>query len=160
MLFRSSHPALTDLQVDWSQMNVSDVYPKTIPDLYSGRPIFLTGRFKGRAPSSVTVRAQTPDGEVQIVTPILREIEAQPELASIWARAKIADLSLDARRAGNSKLQKQIKQTALDYNLMSQFTAFVAVDSSRRTAGRDGTTVPVTVPVPQGVKYSTTVPEN
>jgi Ca-activated chloride channel family protein len=42
---------------------------------------------------------------------------------------------------------------------MSAFTAFVAVDSTRRTEGSEGTTVPVAVPVPDGVKYDTTVEE-
>lgn len=40
---------------------------------------------------------------------------------------------------------------------MSEYTAFVAVDSSRVTAGKEGTIVPVAVPVPDGVKYETTV---
>jgi Ca-activated chloride channel family protein len=56
-------------------------------------------------------------------------------------------------------LCEQIKQVALDYGLMSPFTAFVAVDSTRRTYGSAGTTVPVAVPVPDGVKYKTTVEE-
>jgi Ca-activated chloride channel family protein len=42
---------------------------------------------------------------------------------------------------------------------MSAYTAFVAVDSKTKTAGVYGTTVPVPVPVPQGVKYETTVSE-
>ena len=32
-------------------------------------------------------------------------------------------------------------------------------DSTRRTEGSEGTTVPIAVPVPEGVKYNTTVPE-
>jgi Ca-activated chloride channel family protein len=40
---------------------------------------------------------------------------------------------------------------------MSAYTAFVAVDSKTRTTGDHGTTVPVAVPVPEGVKYETTV---
>jgi Ca-activated chloride channel family protein len=52
-----------------------------------------------------------------------------------------------------------IRKTALDYGLLSQFTAFIAVDSTRRTEGWSGTTVPVPVPVPDGVKYETTVTE-
>jgi hypothetical protein len=37
--------------------------------------------------------------------------------------------------------------------------AAIAVDSTRRTEGAEGTTVPVAVPVPEGVKYETTVEE-
>src|SRR5882762_842954 len=80
-------------------------------------------------------------------------------LPSVWARMKIADLSDRALLDASSELTDEIKQTALDFGLMSEFTAFVAVDSSRVTAGREGTTVPVAVPVPDGVKYETTVPE-
>jgi len=40
---------------------------------------------------------------------------------------------------------------------MSDFTSFVAVDSTTKTAGDHGTTVAVPVPVPDGVRYDTTV---
>ena len=82
-----------------------------------------------------------------------------PGLPSIWARMKIAALAAESTYAPNVELPEQIKQVALDYGLMSAFTAFVAVDSTRRTEGTEGTTVPVAVPVPEGVKYDTTVPE-
>ena len=48
---------------------------------------------------------------------------------------------------------------ALEYGLMSAYTAFIAVDSSRQTAGDHGVTVTVPVPVPEGVRYDTTVQE-
>jgi Ca-activated chloride channel family protein len=88
-----------------------------------------------------------------------RAEENHPGLPSVWARAKIA--SLEDRLTYSQPLWKpgQIKQLALDYSLMSAYTAFVAVDSSHRTEGRRGTSVPVAVPVPDGVKYSTTVGE-
>ena len=65
---------------------------------------------------------------------------------------KIADLSALALLDASTELTDEIKQTALDFGLISDFTAFVAVDSSRVTEGRAGTTVPVAVPVPDGVK--------
>jgi Ca-activated chloride channel family protein len=70
---------------------------------------------------------------------------------------KIAGLGDQAAYENDENLHGQIKQVALDYGLMSAFTAFVAVDSTRRTEGKEGTTVPVAVPVPEGVKYETTV---
>jgi Ca-activated chloride channel homolog len=56
-------------------------------------------------------------------------------------------------------LPTQIKQVALEYGLMSPYTAFVAVDSLTKTAGTTGVSVAVPVPVPDGVKYDTTVQE-
>ena len=72
---------------------------------------------------------------------------------------KIADLADKSLWSNAANLPKQIKQTALDYSLMSAYTAFVATDSSRKPKGEEGTTVPVAVPVPEGVKYKTTVQE-
>jgi Ca-activated chloride channel family protein len=73
---------------------------------------------------------------------------------------KIAALADQSTYQPNRELPDQIKKVALDYSLMSPFTAFVAVDSTRRTEGREGTTVPIAVPVPDGVKYETTVEEH
>ena len=86
-------------------------------------------------------------------------VEPQGALARVWARMKIAELSDQALVEPNPDLPGQIRQVALDYQLLSAYTACVAVDSSRRTEGKEGTTVPVPVPVPDGVKYDTTVPD-
>jgi Ca-activated chloride channel family protein len=155
---RISHPALTDLEIDWNGMNVKEVYPKRLPDLFAGRPVLLTGRFTGEAPAFVNVRARQGEDRREIAAPVYHE-DASPALANIWARSKIADLSARAIRSRALDFTGDIKKTALDYGLLSQFTAFIAVDSTRRTEGWSGTTVPVPAPVPEGVKYETTVNE-
>ena len=72
---------------------------------------------------------------------------------------KLAQLGERALLEPRGDWHRQTKLVALDFNLMSAFTAFVAVDSTTRTKGGHGTTVPVAVPVPAGVKYKTTVEE-
>jgi Ca-activated chloride channel family protein len=72
---------------------------------------------------------------------------------------KIAELAKRSLYEPNRMLPEQIRQVALDYGLMSAFTAFVAVDTTRKTGGREGTTVPAAVPVPDGVNYDSTVKE-
>ena len=54
---------------------------------------------------------------------------------------KIADLADQADLRGGRELPDEVKQVALEYGLMSSFTAFVAVDSLTKTAGDHGTTV-------------------
>jgi Ca-activated chloride channel homolog len=84
---------------------------------------------------------------------------AIPALPSVWARLKIAELSERSTYAPDAELPYAIKQVALDYGLMSPFTSFVAVDASEVTSGTGNTTLPVAVPVPEGVDYEKTVPE-
>ena len=172
---RISHPAMTDLKIDWGELNVAEVFPSSVPDLFVGRPVVVTGRFTpqsgsvaGSRPVNITVRGRAGDRPVEVVVPTdLGDAAAKHEaLAAVWARTKIADLSnrslYEGAPAGGksgNELAGEIKQVALEYSLMSAYTAFVAVDTLARTAGDHGTTVPVSVPVPDGVKYETTVEE-
>jgi Ca-activated chloride channel homolog len=158
---RISHPALTDLKIDWGGMQVSEVFPRQLPDLFVGRPVILTGRFNGRSDTTVRVAGNAAGSTVQLnVGANLSDPGATHKgLPSVWARMKIAELANQSTYAPDPELPDAIKQVALDYGLMSAFTAFVAVDSSRVTEGNEGTTVPVAVPLPDGVKYESTVPE-
>jgi Ca-activated chloride channel family protein len=46
---RISHPALTDLTISFDGAQVSDVFPRTMPDLFVGRPIVITDGSRERA---------------------------------------------------------------------------------------------------------------
>ena len=157
---RVSHPALTDVTVDWGTLQVSEVYPTHVPDLFVGRPVVITGRYEGAGPATVRIAGRAGGQPQTIAVPVdTGSAPQRPALASVWARMKIADLEDRATVAGGAEAAPQITQVALAYGLMSAYTAFVAVDSSHVTAGDHGTTVVVPVPVPDGVRYDTTVPE-
>ena len=162
---RISHPALTDIKVDWGPMNVSDVYPSRIPDLFVGRPVIITGRFDGVGMISsltrnkaVAISGMAGDAPRSIMVPVdLDSAEGHKGLPSVWARTRIADLSYSMLKENDQRLSGEIKKVALEYCLMSDYTAFVAVDSLSKTAGGAGKTVQVPVEVPEGVRYDTTV---
>jgi Ca-activated chloride channel homolog len=156
---RISHPALTDLRMDWGGVQVTEVFPDRMPDLFVGRPVILTGRFNGDGNTTFRIVGNATGRRVELTIPANLDDAAATHraLPSVWARMKIAGLADQASCENNENLLGQIKQVALDYGLMSAYTAFVSVDSTRQTAGKEGTTVPVAVPVPEGVKYETTV---
>jgi Ca-activated chloride channel family protein len=158
---RISHPALSDIAIDWGNAKVSGVFPAQIPDLYVGRPVVLTGRYEGELPASISIRARVGGREQQIEVPV-QDAGAKVDskaLPAVWARMKMADLADRAAIEGGIDLPSQIRQIAMEYNLMSAYTAFIAVDSMTRTSGDHGVTVAVPVPVPEGVRYDTTVQE-
>jgi Ca-activated chloride channel family protein len=156
---RITHPALTDVNVDWGWMQVSDVHPRQIPDLFVGRPVILTGRFTGQGSTRIRVSGKVGDLTEEINIPVNFNDSGTVHagIACVWARKKIETLANQAIYDTNPDLPGQIKQVALEYGLMSAYTAFIAVDSSRTTAGDHGITISVPVPVPDGVRYDTTV---
>lgn len=155
---RISHPALTDIEIDWGGMNVKDAYPRRIPDLFVGRPVVVTGRF-GRADGDIRIRGRI-DGRwrtISVAAADAADADRHEGIACVWARKKIEDLANRAAYSRDYALHEQITATALEYGLMSAYTAFVAVDSSHCTEGDHGVTVTVSVPVPDGVRYETSV---
>src|SRR5690606_21103984 len=142
-------------------LDVQEVYPRRTPDLFVGRPVILTGRYSGSgAVQEIIVRGKIGNQPHEMRLPLrLEQAAAHNGIRSVWARAKIADLSDRATYEANPDLPAEICQVALAHNLVSAYTSFVAVDASRRTAGTHGTTIAVPVPMPDGVRYETTVEE-
>jgi Ca-activated chloride channel family protein len=156
---RISHPAMTDVEINFGGMQVSDVYPSRLTDLFVGRPIIVTGRFKGDGDSAITISGKA-GGKAEVITidVDLDDPSSKHEgIACVWARKKIESLATMKTYDNNPQIPLAIRDTALEYGLMSAYTAFLAVDSSRVTEGNTGVTVAIPVPVPDGVRYDTTV---
>jgi Ca-activated chloride channel family protein len=148
---RIERPALTDLEID----GLAEAHPSPLPDLHVGRPVVVVGRLKGDGPIRLRGRIGGEAWETSIEA---KAGAAHPALGSVWARGRIASLH-DAMNdsADPMELAQEIRRVALRHGLMSEWTAFVAVDSLSRTEGTHGTTVVQPVPVPKGVRYETTV---
>jgi Ca-activated chloride channel family protein len=142
-------------------MAVTDVYPAKLPDLFVGRPVVVTGKYLG-APGNVTVSGRAGAADQSFVIAADGAEAENGYISRIWARLRIAELAdrqaweLDPGR----ELESAIRSTALEYQLISAYTSFVAVDTSHLTEGLYGTTVHQAVPVPDGVRYETTVQDH
>ncbi|GMU82992.1 MAG: hypothetical protein AMXMBFR47_28630 [Planctomycetota bacterium] len=156
---RVSRAAMADVQIDWGGLAVSDVYPERLPDLFVGRPIIVTGRFTAAQPTTIRLTGTAGGAPVTVAVPFDPSDQATTHagLPAVWARQKITECAFRGMTEPGGDWPAAIRNIALEYGLMSDYTAFVAVDSTRRTEGDHGTTVSVPVPVPDGVKYETTV---
>ena len=157
---RVHSPLLTDVSVEWNGLPVADVYPRQIPDLFSGAPIIISGRFTGPAAGTLTIRGNRA-GSSYARDVAVDFSKASPEhdaLAGFWARRRIDDLmAQDWSGMQNAQpkpeVQQQITQLGLDFHLMTQFTSFVAVEERVVTTDGQPRTVQVPVEMPEGVSY-------
>jgi Ca-activated chloride channel family protein len=155
---RIRNPLFTDISVDWNGLPVEDVYPKRIPDLFSAKPVVLTGRYKGSGHGMIRLKGKMAGHEfVREVLVDLPESEARHDvLATLWARLRIDDLmgqDYDGLQHGNPRadLKETITQLGLEYRLMTQFTSFVAVEEMIVTDGGQPRRIDVPVELPEGV---------
>jgi hypothetical protein len=91
---RAKSPALTEVEVDWGNLQVSDVHPAPMPEVFLGRPVVVHGRFRGLEPTTITVSGRA-GGLRKSYTIALKAADLSarhPALASVWARAQIAAL--------------------------------------------------------------------
>ncbi len=153
-------PLMTDISVDWGNLGVTEVFPNNHPDLFSGKPLIFTGRYSKASSGDITVKgfiAKKPFSK-KIKADFPSVNKENDVLSSLWARKKIesimdTDLERIQRGEPSDEAKKDITDLGLAYNLVTQFTSFVAVED--KVVNKDGKTVTVPVPVeiPDGVSY-------
>ena len=153
-------PVLTDIELDFGRLDVEEVYPKQIPDLFSAKPVVVKGRYRRGGSSTITLSGNSGTGSFKrrIKVTLPDEEPKDDVLASIWARAKIESLmdqDLTGIQQGNPDpaVKEEILGLGLRYQLLTQFTSFVAVEHLRITTGGEPRTVAVPVEMPQGVSH-------
>lgn len=157
---RVRNPLLTDIHVDWNGLPLSEVYPPQIPDLFSAKPVVIVGRYTGAASGAIRLRGKMAGHDfTREIRVHLPASEPQHDVvATLWARAKVADLmSQDLtgiqRGAPRNDIREAITKVGLDYRLVTQYTSFVAVEEAVVTEGGKPRRIEVPVEMPEGMSY-------
>lgn len=155
---RVSTPVLTDIQIDWGNLPVGEVYPKNVPDLFAAKPIVVFGRLTGPASGEITLRGNTGAGVFQRQVQVQETqtgSERRDAIDTLWARQKVTHLmgqNLRAMQSGHfpTELKDEITSIGVAFSLMTQFTSFVAVDEQSQTNDEKPETVQVPTEMPEG----------
>ena len=150
-----SSPILTQVETGFEGFDAYEVEPAFIPDMLADRPIVVFGKWRGAAAGTVLLGGRTGDqaygAQFDVST-----VQAKPTnraLRYLWARYRIDQLSYDEQLSYSADLRPQITQLGLDYNLLTEYTSFIAID--RRIRNEDGLeTVSVPLPLPEGTEDS------
>ena len=144
-------PVLTRIQFNPGSFQAYDIEPASVPDMMAERPILIFGKYKGKPQGTVSLTGKVGRKPFK-QSYNLSNLKADPAnsaLRYLWARERIKYLSyLDNNQTPTAK---QILELGLKYNLMTQYTSFVAIDEE--IVNKDGkqTTVKQPIPMPEGV---------
>jgi Ca-activated chloride channel family protein len=155
---RISSPVLTDVSIDFGKLEVKEVFPKEVSDVWAEKPLYFKGRYIKPGAGTVTLTGYSAGKPYkQTLAVNFPEINHNNEvLGSIWARAKVDRLMAEDYQGAqsgsvNKELKDEIIKTALDHHIMTNYTSFVAVEEKTVTKNGASQTVVVPVEMPEGV---------
>ena len=147
-------PVLTDVKLSFEGVEVADVYPERLPDLFQQQPLLIYGRISKGSVGKVqlTARAGTEPYETSIAFDASKAT-FHPGITTLWARQRVEEL-MDRWRESDESGQVEIRASviahAIRYRLVTRFTSLVAVEQVVVNAGGQSKTVPVPTELPAG----------
>ncbi|MDP1919712.1 MAG: VIT domain-containing protein [Myxococcales bacterium] len=131
---RVAKPLLTDITIDWGGLQVVDVLPRRVPDLFDAQPVIVMGRYRSTGTANVTLRGRVGGRPVELVTPVsFQAAKTASGLTTMWARARVEEIDRLEKFGEFAEAAKEITTLGLEYHLVTEFTSFVAVDEARVT---------------------------
>lgn len=146
-------PLLTDIQIKSNGFETYDVQPGNLPDLLAQRPVILFGKWRGPITGTIELRGKTGRGDYTASLDVngIQPDEGNRALRYLWARSRIADLSDYGFGEPSDDKVKEITALGLKYNLLTKYTAFIAVREKVTNTGGPADDINQPLPLPVGV---------
>jgi len=128
-------PVLTDVTITaGSGIELYDVQPGNLPDLFAGDEMVVLGRYRGTGSGeqSVTVMGRRSGRQEEFRTTFTdRSNDDARYIEQLWAARKAGTLSREIRLHGQTKeLMDALKQLALRYGILTEYTSYLVQEPS------------------------------
>ena len=129
---RVGSPVMTDVKVKIDGLEVEDVYPRRIPDLFRGEQVVVYGRYSGHGPRTLTVTGQFGDEtrtfSHELEFPEYSEDDKSAFVPRLWAGQKVDHLLNELRKQTDSPEQElvdEVTHLAKRYGIITPYTSFL-----------------------------------
>jgi Ca-activated chloride channel family protein len=127
-----THPAATNVRIEFADPGVHDVEPRQLPNLYHGMPVRLYGRYRGDKAVKTTVKMDI-DGST-----VARDIDlnfpaaeaGNPQIERMWAWHRVQSLLGQADRTNSRPdIVGEIVRLGEGYSIATEYTSFIVLEN-------------------------------
>jgi uncharacterized protein YegL len=133
-----SHPILTDIELSFGGLEVYDLYPKELPDIFKGSQLLVLGKYKGVGSSRATLSGSAQGTDRRFRYEV--DFASDPRhdfIPRLWATRRIGYLISELRLHGqNQELVDEVVRLSKKYGIITEYTSFL-VDADYRLAAHE-----------------------
>lgn len=143
---RVGSPVMTDVSLDFTGAEVTEVYPRQIKDIFKGEQLLIYGRYTGSGVKTIQVTGTFNGTKVtqsyQLTFPAKSDDDKNSFVPRLWAGQKVDYLISEIRNSGLTKpdqeLVEDITRLATKHGIVTPYTSFLMAE--------DTVTGPATLP--------------
>jgi Ca-activated chloride channel family protein len=127
-------PLLADLSLSYRGIEVSQAYPRTLPDLFKGSQLVVVGKYAGEGPVAITLGGRVGPKDRTFTAEGLKLVrdETYNFLPRLWATRRIGYLLEEVRMRGESnELVEEVKKLALKHGIVTPYTSYLVTERER-----------------------------
>ena len=139
------NPVLLDSHISFTPPIVTQVFPDSLPNLYKGKQMIVTGRYSQAQTVQITLtgtafgRSVTYNYDVQLCDSSISSYQFLPK---VWAKRKIESLLVHyyALSSGSEEalsIKNQILSISQAYGIITEFTSFTGAATEVKSGGNN-----------------------
>lgn len=123
-------PVLADVDLSVTGVEISELYPSPLPDLFAGSQLVALGRYAKGGAGTVTLHGEVNGEPREFSYPVTFATEGGSEfLPRLWATRKIGYLLNQIRLHGeNAELVDAIVDLSLEYGIVTPYTSYLITE--------------------------------
>ncbi len=143
-------PVLSNVKLNFDGIQVKDIYPRNVKDIFAGSQVLLMGKYKGSGDATCHMTGTINGAAKAYNFPLKFEKQAlgHSYLPRLWAMRRIAHLTEVAQSNGETKeVVDEIIALSKKYGIISNYTSFLVTDPSENHRLAPVPSMPVAQPM-------------
>jgi Ca-activated chloride channel family protein len=128
-------PVLSDLRLHVEGVRVAEMEPASLPDLFRGEQLVVTGRYEGHGPARLELRGRAGGEEKRFAYDLdfPERATAHEFVPKLWAARRVGHLLHEIRLHGEHKeLREEITDLARTFGILTPYTSYLIVEDEAR----------------------------
>lgn len=133
-----AQPAMSDVEVRCEGIEVYEVHPTRVRDLFCGDQMYVVGRYRGDGEHPIVVTGVQDGVKREFRFPVVFPLvsERHSFVQTTWARQHVGALLAEIRRGGAKKeLLDEVRAIATRYGVVTPYTSQLVLEEQDRLRG-------------------------